>query len=282
MNKNIIAKHQIASIITSFNPNIERLRNLCQILSDFSFVFVVDNSNSLMETPFNDLKDVMIIGTGKNLGTLAAYNYGIEHYPNFEYYWLWDQDTIILSETASSFLTKSFELFLRESQVATTFYDVKTKIDPFNKNFALYKTSTTLFHKKRVEQLTDFWFDSKMFMDYGDWDLAQTLQYKGGVISQIEVKNYTHAYGDPENTLLGTKFRSSEMRLYMQGLNTVYLIKNRKKTSLIVRLLVARFFFLPLKNLLFKNSFNRTLQFYKGILDGLKGITSSDFMDKKQ
>lgn len=281
MTEEIIEKSQICTIICSFNPNYQKLRDLSSILSCFSEIFIVDNSQSINDDRFNDIKGLTIIKTEKNLGTLKAYNKVIERYSDFEYYWLWNQDTILSKKSAEKFLRISKQLFIKNNElVATTFFDKKNKINPFNKNQILVKESSSLFNKKQVYRYTNSWFDENLFMDYGDWDLSLRIESKGGEIAQISDIEYIHYFGEPENTVLGKMYRSSEKRLYMQGLNSAYLFRKRRKTSFLVLLLICRVFILPLKNLFFKNSFQRSKSYFKGIIDGLHGKTSSEYMNK--
>jgi GT2 family glycosyltransferase len=281
MTKDIPAKSQICSIICSYYPNIQILRNLSQTLSLYSDVYIVDNSQNLQEDSFSEFDSLTIIKTKENIGTLKAYNHVIETFPHYEYYWLWDQDTSISLESVEKFLNISKQQFLEDSElVATTFYDPTTFVHPFIRNQILIKGSTSLFCKDRVEKFVGSWFDEHLFMDYGDWDFSSRIQKSGGKVAQIEGIEYKHIFGEPEKTLFGEKYRSSMNRLYMQGLNSAYFFKKWKKSSFIASLLAGRAVILPFKNLLFKNSHRRTCVFYKGIFNGLKGEVSSDFMKK--
>jgi GT2 family glycosyltransferase len=282
MNKDILTKSQICSIICSYYPNRQILRNLCQTLSLYSDVYIVDNSQHLQEDTFSENDSLTIVKTEINLGTSKAYNHVIENFPQYEYYWLWDQDTSISSESAEKFLEISKQQFFEESKlVATTFYDPTTIAHPLKKGVILIKGSSSLFRKDRVEKFVGSWFDEHLFMDYGDWDFSYRIQQNGGKVTQIKGIEYQHIFGEPEKTILGEKFRSSMNRLYMQGLNSAYFFKKWKNSSFIATLLLGRAIFLPFKNLLFKNSFRRIVLFFKGIYHGLKGFDSSAYMKKR-
>lgn len=274
-------KNKICSIICSYHPNIDRIKDLCIILSKFSTVVVVDNSQSIDKTFFSAIQNLIIITPEENLGTLRAYNLVIRQYPEFQYFWLWNQDTIITISAASEFISKSQNLFNKDYKlVATTFYDKKNWINPINKDEILIKESTTLFNILRLKSLFVDLFDENLFMDYGDWDLSIRIQKAGGKVSQIYGISHEHSFGDPEQTIIGSFNRSSETRLYLQGLNFAYLLRKRRLFPFINFLLLLRVFILPFKNLLFKNSYNRSKKFFLGIINGFRGETSSEYIAK--
>lgn len=275
-------KKNICSIICSYYPNIDSIKGLCIILSKFSNVVLVDNSRSIDKTFFSDIQNLIILTPEENIGTLKAYNLVIRKYPEFEYFWLWNQDTILSTDAIEEFLNKSFNLFKEEyNLIATTFYDKTNWINPFKTNiFTLIKESTTLINIVRLRRISVALFDENLFMDYGDWDLSYRIQKAGGKIIQINGISHEHSLGDSEKTIIGSLNRSSEIRLYMQGLNFAYLQRNRIFFSFINFLLMLRFFILPFKNLLFKNSFKRTKKYWAGVINGFKGEVSSEFISK--
>lgn len=274
-------KNEICSIICSFNPDYERLLALCKTLCEFSNVYIVDNSLNLNKIFFDDY-EVNIISPGENLGTLKAYNLIINKYPDYNYFWLWNQDTIISEESAKQFLEASQLQFLKyENVAATTIFDRKNRRHPFKSDVVLVKESTTLFKSNRIKKISNTWFDENLFMDYGDWCFSQTIIDGEGKIVEIKGIEYAHVLGEPESTVFGNLNRSSENRLYMQGLNSIYIYKKYGLLSFISLLLVARMFFIPLKNILFKKYFERTKAFYGGIIDGLNGKLSIEFIKNK-
>ena len=270
----------ICSIICSYYPNIENLKSLSLVLSKFSKVVIVDNASSLKQEDFDDITNIEIIYPKKNLGTVKANNLVINLFPEFEYFWFWNHDTTISVNVAETFIQKSQELFANDNKlIATTFFDKRNWKNPFFKNRILIKESTTLFNFNRMKGLGIDMFDEQLFLDYGDWDLSYRIQKAGGRIYQINGLTYDHSLGEPEKTILGNFYRSSELRLYMQGLNFIYLIKKNGVFSFISLLLFIRFLILPFKNLLFKNTIVRNKMFFKGILHGIKGETSLHYIE---
>lgn len=271
-------KNEICSIICSFNPNQQILSALCQSLSKLSIIYIIDNSFNLNKSLCLN-RDIHIILPEDNLGTLRAYNFIISQYPEYKYFWLWNQDTIITEESANSFLQKSISIFNESDNiVATTIFDKKNRRHPYKNNVVLVKESTTLFNANRIRNICDGWFDENLFMDYGDWLFSQNIISKGGKIIEIDGVKYKHILGEPEKTLLGSLNRSSVSRLHMQGLNTIYILNKYGFFSYLSLLLLARIFFIPLKNILFKKSFLRTKAFYAGIYDGIKGELSINYI----
>jgi GT2 family glycosyltransferase len=258
---------------------MDRLVDLCKVLSRFSTVMVVDNALNLDPNSFSDCSKVEIVIPPQNLGTLKAYNFVIDQHPEFDYFWFWNQDTSITDEVAKTFVDQSEVLFeSNPKMIATTFFDARNWKNPLFKNRFLIKESTTLLNVVRMKKLGIGLFDENLFMDYGDWDLSHRIIKAGGKIVQIKGLSYIHFLGEPEKTILGKYYRSSESRLYMQGLNFIYLIRNRGFFTFIGMLLSFRFIILPFKNLLFDHSSRRNKMYFKGISDGIKGITSSNYI----
>lgn len=272
----------ICSIICSYYPNIDNLKSLSKVLSGFSTVIIVDNASNLKPYDFEEIPNIKIITPGKNLGTVKANNLVINLHPEFDYFWFWNHDTIISTDVAESFIQQSQTLFTNDKRlIATTFFDKRNWKNPLYKNRFLIKESTTLFNFKRMKAFGIEMFDEQLFLDYGDWDLSYRIQKAGGKIYQISGLTYSHSLGEPEKTILGNLYRSSELRLYLQGINFIYLIKKHGSFNFVSLLLFLRFIILPFKNLLFKNRFVRNKMFFKGILDGMKGETSLSYIESR-
>lgn len=273
--------NKTCSIICSYNPEVNNLKELCLVLLNYGTVIIVDNTRNLNKSDIFDTDNIIIIKPKVNLGTLKAYNLVINQHPEFHFFWLWNQDSMISISDAGKFLNKSFHLFENdEKMIATTIYDPKNLGNPLMRKEILIRESTTLFNIKRFNSFSLDFFDEKLFMDYGDWDLSYRIQKAGGNINQILGISCEHSYGDPEKTIFGDFYRSSEIRLYMQGLNSIYLVRKHGFLSFISFLLFIRFFILPFKNFIFKNSYSRSKMYFKGILNGIKGETSSVFIAK--
>jgi GT2 family glycosyltransferase len=120
-------------------------------------------------------------------------------------------------------------------------------------------------------------FDENLFMDYGDWDFSYRLYKAGGRVIQVDGVHIGHQLGEPEKTIFGAMNRSSPMRLRMQGINTAYLIRKHGIFNFPNSLLIARLFFVPFKNFLFKYSIYRSRQFLSGVMSGIKGDLSSTY-----
>lgn len=276
-----VNRKNICSVVCSYLPVLDKLNSLCKVLSGFSDVIIVDNARILDKSLYINYNNIKIFTPEYNLGTLKAYNTIIENNSSYDYFWLWDQDTALSAEASAMFLEKSFkELDSDDRLVVTTFFDKKNRINPFKHGQILIKGSTTFIDIRRLRKLSIGLFDQNLFMDYGDWDLSYRIQKAGGKILQIPGIIYEHSFGDTEKTIVGNLNRSSEIRLYIQGFNYSYLLKNRSIFSFINFLLTLRVIIIPFKNLLFKNSLKRTSLFFSGIIDGFMGNSSLDFIKR--
>ncbi|WP_163407806.1 glycosyltransferase family protein [Flavobacterium ajazii] len=272
----------ICSIICCYYPDDKIIKNQLEILTRISDVFIFDNSSSLILEDFINYDSVVIKKSISNLGTLKAYNEIISANSNYEYYWLWDQDTVITYEIAKEFIEASFKCFKESNNiVATTFLDKKNKINPLNKDKILIKASTTFLMKSKVESYVPLVFDENLFMDYGDWDFAYRLTAIGGYIQQIETPKYNHSFGDTNLTWLGKFNISSQIRIYMQGLNTIYLIRKNGLFNFLSIILIMRFFYFPVKCIFLGIARVNVYKFFLGIFDGLRGVESFMFMTNK-
>lgn len=271
--------HNTCSIIIAYKSDEAKLHLLAKTLSKVSYVLIFDNSQTLNILSFNTLYNVEIINLNENLGTLKAYNYALINNPQYKYFWLWDQDTSITLDICREFYFQSINLFeTNRNLVVTTFQDKKNYISPFNKKNILIKASTSLLNMDRLKHFNINSFEENLFMDYGDWFLSQIIYDCGLEISQIKIPNYTHQFGEVENTILGPYSRSSENRIYMQALNSIYIFKKIGLFNFLSLLLLCRIIFLPFKNIIFKNSYRRSKIFITGLFNGMKGIKSNDFI----
>jgi GT2 family glycosyltransferase len=154
--------------------------------------------------------------------------------------------------------------------IATTFFDKKNYVHPLYKRMILTKASTTLFNKKKAERFLKLRFDEDLFMDYGDFDFAYKIYKSGARIHQIHVANYTHEFGEKVKTRLGNFSKSSNFRMYMQGANTIKIIKKHRFFSFPALLLIIRVLVFPFKEILLFNTVSSSIFLYRGILDGIK------------
>jgi GT2 family glycosyltransferase len=261
----------LCSIICVYHPNDKILINQINVLVNFGDVYIVDNSNILINDFFKDFKNVNLINPNQNLGTLGAYNAVINLNSNYDLYWLWDQDTLVSAIEVAQFIKSSKAIFKSDSKcVATTFLDKKNYVHPLFKQLILAKASTTLFNKKKVEQFLKFSFDEDLFMDYGDFDFTYKIYKSGARIHQIHVPNYTHEFGEKVHTWFGNISKSSNFRIYVQGANTIKIIKKNGFFSFPGSLLILRTMVFPFKEILLFNTASSIIFFFRGILDGIK------------
>lgn len=269
---------KILSIVCAYFPNNERLSVLVRSLLEAGDVVVVNNGGTIQLDVPNGPHHANIIDSGRNLGTLASYNLVIHQKQTYSHFWLWDQDTEITPENVKVFVTKADQCFSNNAAtVCVTVFDKKNFVSPLNRYLTLTKASTSILSRERVQKFLPGWFDEKLFMDYGDWDFSYRLYKAGGRVNQIEGVHIGHQLGEPEKTVFGAMSRSSLMRLHMQGINTCYLIRKHGAFNFLNTLLMARFFYVFLKNFLFKDTIKRNKLFFSGVMSGIKGELSSAY-----
>jgi len=269
---------KILSIVCAYFPNNERLSTLVRSLLEAGDVVVVNNGGTIQLDAPSGPHHASVIDSGRNLGTLASYNLVIDQKQTYSHFWLWDQDTEITPENVKVFVTKADQCFSNNAAtVCVTVFDKKNFVSPLTRYLTLTKASTSILSRERVQKLLPGWFDEKLFMDYGDWDFSYRLYKAGGRVNQIDGVHIGHQLGEPEKTVFGAMSRSSLMRLHMQGINTCYLIRKHGAFNFLNTLLMARFFYVFLKNFLFKDPIKRNKLFFSGVMSGLKGELSSTY-----
>jgi GT2 family glycosyltransferase len=269
---------RILSVVCAYFPDNKRISALASSLLTAGDVIIVNNGGVIELNLDSNKNKVSIINPIRNLGTLASYNLIINNFHDYDYYWLWNQDTEITENALGHFISNARNIFHHDkSVVCVTIYDKKNFVYPLDSKLILTRESTTMICKNRLQKMLPDCFDENLFMDYGDWDFSYRLYKAGGRVYQLDDVRVGHQLGEPEKTIFGTMNRSSSMRLHMQGINTAYLIRKHGVFNFPNALLILRFFFLPFKNLLFKYSIKRSRQFISGVISGIKGELSSTY-----
>ena len=269
---------KILSIVCAYFPNNERLSALVSSLLKAGDVVVVNNGGAIQLDVPGGPHHASIIDSGRNLGTLASYNLVIAQKQTYSHFWLWNQDSEITPSAVKVFVNKAVQCFSNNAEtVCVTVFDKKNFVSPLNPHLILAKESTSILSRERLQKLMPEWFDERLFMDYGDWDFSYRLYKAGGRVNQIDGVHIGHQLGEPEKTVFGAMNRSSTMRLHMQGINTCYLIRKHGAFNFPNALLMLRFFFVLLKNFLFKEPIKRNKQFLSGVMSGIKGELSSTY-----
>ena len=274
---------KILSIICVYFPeNNNNLLRLVEVLAQCGDVYIVINGGDLGGNIASN-KKVNIINNGVNYGTYAAYNLVFTENPDYDYYWLWDQDTYFDIENARLFLSEAKILFENDNKIsAVTTSDTKNFVSPFNQKLLLAKASTTLIDYKRANQFLSSIFDLNFFLDLGDWDFCMRLYKGGGYIAEIPGILISHSLGEPVTTIFGEIRRPSEFRLFIQGLAFYRYIFIYKRADFISFLLICRTLYLPLKNLIFKNGIKRTMIYLNGIWHAHLGMSVQEYIFSKK
>jgi len=283
-----MSNSSVLSIICCFNPNWNNVISMSTILSQLSNVVIIDNSpNIVMPEKYMDLRHFARYCKSKgNIGTAEAYNYAEKRFGRFyNYLWLWDQDTLTDSASLDNFMSQAMKIFKTNSRVAAI-----SSRDPTNKSFIfprgymLCKASTTLVNLRMLRSVLlddQPLFDKNLFMDYVDWYFFDYIYRMGFEAIEIQLMNVAHQLGESIPVILSLKLSyASSQRLYMQGLNLVYIMKSPCRKILKIYLLI-RSILLPLKYIACPARFKDLLHYYRAIAKGvLRSETSFQLMDE--
>ena len=108
-------RHNICSLITIYKPNVIKLKQNIQIISQYSdCVYLLCNSPEFFEIQFDN--KIKIIRNNKNIGISRAINKGIDMALNdgYSYAVLFDQDSILTKENFSKLILE----MLNESKIS--------------------------------------------------------------------------------------------------------------------------------------------------------------------
>lgn len=108
-----ITNRDVAAIIATYNPNIERFRSVIKaLINQVSTMVVVDNGSKNkkdIEILLKNFQNIAFIPLRENLGLAAALNIGVEKIRKTKYRYKWiltlDQDSIIFKNAVSTIIT---------------------------------------------------------------------------------------------------------------------------------------------------------------------------------
>ena len=273
-------KNRILVIIVTYNPE---LKFLCNNLKKFNGkdVLIIDN-NSKNISQIVDLvisnNSCALIDNKTNLGIAEALNQGLKYATDngYKYILTMDQDSSFANDYLS--LEDGFNYTKDVAIVCPSIIDNNSK----NEDIANLKydelfvaiTSGCLCDVLKLNEIGGF--DSKLFIDYVDFDICIKLQIKKYKILRSKDVILNHTLGESKIfKVLGIKFISTNhnpLRRYYNSRNRVYLTKKyfsrfpKYFINNILSFLKTIFIIAIFEN----NKKNKISAIYRGVIDGIK------------
>lgn len=285
---------EIAAIIVTYNPEIDRLYGLInQLMPQIAKVIVVDNgSKNLSE--INKIKKhekISIISLGENLGIAKAQNVGINEVLKNEinYFILFDQDSNIASEYVEKIylnyflLSKSNNVGVVGPALYNDLYDYMYPILNVEKNGLVSKKNITTLEKKPFESnmviasgsfiSVDLiksigYMKEYFFIDSVDTEFvlrAESYGFKNFIVTDVHLN---HLIGDKNIIFFGKKITvHSPFRRYFMFRNFLYMLRLSYVPKLFIIYMLLR---LMISQLLIILKSNNKKEYTKSFLNGIK------------
>ena len=204
-----------------YKPDNNNYFELIKVLNKFSKVLLVSNDNQ--DRQIENIENFIF----DNIGTGGAYNFVINNF-EFDYLWVWDQDTLINHDQAKKFLVHLPFMESNSQCCSISFFDKYNYVDYTNGEYDIIKygkASGTLFKSSAIKEVGNFMED--LFLDYVDYEYLLRLRFFNFIPFQIrELECESHILGDAQDTLFfGRKHVSSPKRWHLQKINTLKLNK---------------------------------------------------------
>ncbi len=246
-------KISVCAIVVSYNPSIEKLREIfCALNTQVSQIIVVDNGSDIETIRFLHLRDdIVLIELGKNFGIATAHNKGImwANEQNYSYVLLMDHDSVPMPNMVLYLVNTMTELLAQNIQVAalgTRYRDPITKHSSSFLRFGFLKfkkifcksiktviavdlliSSGSLIPVKVLKEIG--LMDEQLFIDHVDTEWFIRAKHKGyhsfGVCEAV----MTHRLGERRYKLWLGYWRyvplHSPLRCYYQFRNSILLYK---------------------------------------------------------
>jgi GT2 family glycosyltransferase len=215
---------KIITVIPLYNPeNKTQLSNLVKNLKLYSDVlFVINDGNQVY------LGQDFTSQPTCNKGTSGAYNIAINEYlDNYEYLWLWDQDSYADNELLGEFI-KTVNTYKHLDKCGIfSFYDKHNQVESNNilsmtLNHA--KSSGTLISKSTIKKVG--LFDEALFLDYADYEYIRRAKYYGIHTTHFpNLELSSHTLGGKYGSLFGNLNAPAPIRLFYQKIGALYILK---------------------------------------------------------
>lgn len=226
-------RKEILVVIITFNPDIEFLKRNIEKFKQ-SNILIVDNSSANSDKIRFLLNNTTIKGifNQQNLGIAEALNQGLRYATrtNYKYILTMDQDSSFKDNYLN--LLNGFKENANVGIVSPSIFDVNSKNidiakDKHNEIFIAI-TSGCLCDIAALNDVGGF--NSKLFIDYVDYEICLKLQLKNYKILRLKSVILNHSLGESKvYVFFGVKFISTnhnKLRRYYNSRNRIYLLKN--------------------------------------------------------
>jgi rhamnosyltransferase len=222
----MISSNKILIVIVSFNDSFSLNRLINSINHEKFNVFIFDNSTDLSNQDrvkaYGSIKNISVVGFGKNYGIGYALNNAINYASTHQYEWIvtFDQDSIIIDGQIEALLEATSK-FPEAKSFSSCYQSIDQSTDL---NVAYAITSGNLVHIDAVKEVGGY--DESFFIDAIDFDISLKLRRRGYKIVRVAKSKMFHQIGlndnsEPKNKLL--YLRHSSQRRYYQTRNILTL-----------------------------------------------------------
>lgn len=229
-----------AAVVILYNPEIDiLLKNIKLLKSQVDYVYLIDNSGSVLDVSITDLDYVKYCFNNDNLGIAEAQNIGIKlaQKEGVDYVTLFDQDSH-LTENFIDGLYASFNVAsnhrIKLACVGPRIIDVFTnnKVTPFIQRDSYSVENITICSQiiasgkmVDIKVLNEIGLmESQLFIDGVDHEWCWRARSRGFSVAINEDVKMVHQLGESKKSFLGIKYTvSSPIRLYYQFRNILIL-----------------------------------------------------------
>jgi len=266
--------------IVLFNPDIVRLEeNITAIENQVDKLVLVDNgSNNIEEIRKKAASHtkVTLVENGENLGIAVALNkivlFAYEH--GAEWVLTLDQDSVVYFE-----LVLTYEKYVSEKNIGILTCIIKDRnsslLVSFDKSYKEVENCITSGSYTNVKACMELGgFDEKMFIDYVDFDMCQTMRKNGYKVLRINYVGVLHEVGKTRVVkFLGKEknvYNHSPFRKYYIVRNHLYYIKKHKHHLDVVKEYFRLIKYILLVVIYEEQRIEKIKNIFKGISDSRK------------
>lgn len=223
----------ILGVIITYNPDLNLLnKNINSIIDDVDSIIIVDNGSIEIEELFIlETAKIKVISNAINLGIAEALNTALKYAKEnlFDFILTMDQDSFFESATVQDLLL-GFKNH-KTAIVCPSLKDMNSQyFDSVTEEYSQVFTAITSGSLCNVTILKSVGgFDSKMFIDYVDFELCLRLQKNGYKIIQSQKSVLCHHLGESKiHYLFGLPIIStnhSPLRRFYYARNKIYIYK---------------------------------------------------------
>ncbi|QBN19821.1 glycosyltransferase family 2 protein [Flavobacterium nackdongense] len=223
----------ILGVVITFNPNLELLKeNINSFINSVNEVVIIDNGSMKIEgLLLLESSKIRVISNKSNIGIAAALNQAILYAQksHFDYMLTMDQDSYFESSTLSNLLL-GFKI-KNAAIICPNIKDMNSnQFLTLTKEYTEIFTTITSGSLCKVDKLIEVGgFDSKMFIDYVDFELCLRLQKNGYKIFRCSESILCHHLGKSKiYNFLGIKIvgtNHSPIRRFYYARNKIYIYK---------------------------------------------------------